>query len=74
MSKTPRRLSLVRLKKRVSSEPDSQNLPFINDMPLIYLGEITNMPEHGVFAGYKSGRIYSGFHIFQFVELKDDEV
>jgi hypothetical protein len=74
MSKSPRKLSLVKLKKSKSTTSASKNLPFIDDMPLIFLGEIPNMPEHGVFVGYQTGRIYSGFHIFDFVELTKDEV
>lgn len=74
MSKQPRKLSLVRLKKRWATIPSAQELPFLNDMPLVYLGEIPNMPEHGVFAGHHSGRIYSGYHIEQFVELSKGEV
>ena len=70
----PRKLSLVELKKKWALEPAVEELPFINDMPLIFLGEIPNMPEHGVFVGYKSGQIYSGYHIFQFVELPEKEV
>lgn len=72
MPKSPRKLSLVRLKKNTIAK--SEDLPFLDDMPLVFLGEIPNMPEHGVFVGYKSGRIYSGFHIFQFVELSENEV
>ncbi|MBD3812345.1 MAG: hypothetical protein IE917_08990 [Betaproteobacteria bacterium] len=74
MAKSPRKLSLVKLKKKWAAEPTSKDLPFIDDMPLIFLGEIPNMPEHGVFAGHRSGRIYSGFHIFQFAELSENEV
>jgi hypothetical protein len=48
--------------------------PFFKDMPLVFLGEIPNMPEHGVFIGHKSGEIYSGMHIFQFTELSKNEV
>ena len=74
MPKSPRKLSLVKLKKKWAAESTSKELPFIDDMPLIFLGEIPNMPEHGIFVGHRSGRIYSGFHIFQFVELSENEV
>jgi hypothetical protein len=73
MSAYPRQLSLVKLKPALAVMPTSKKLPFVNDMPLVFLGEIPNMPEHGIFAGHSSGRIYSGFHIEQFVELSDDE-
>ena len=74
MSKPPRKLSLVRLKKKWASQAPAQELPFLEDMPLVYLGEIPNMPGHGVFAGHRSGRFYSGYHIAQFVELSESEV
>jgi hypothetical protein len=72
MSKRLRKLSLVRLRK--TWEKTSSTLPFFDDLPLIYLGEIPNMPQHGVFVGHSSGRIYSGYHIDQFVELPQSEV
>jgi hypothetical protein len=46
--------------------------PFVADLPLIFLGEIVNMPEHGIFIG-KSGKIYMGYHISDFRELTEDE-
>jgi len=48
--------------------------PFVDDVPLVFLGEIANMPEHGVFVGFRSGKVYSGYHIWEFVELSPDEV
>jgi hypothetical protein len=73
--KTVRQLSLVRLKEDWAAMPTSKKLPFVRarDLPLVFLGEIPNMPEHGVFVGYKSGRAYSGYHIIQFEEVPDDE-
>ncbi len=71
--KTPRQFSLVKLKSTLDKAAMAE-LPFLNDLPLIFLGEIPNMAEHGVFAGHRSGRIYSGFHIFDFVELDENEV
>ena len=47
--------------------------PFSDDMPMIYLGEIANMPEHGIFIG-KSGKCYFGYHISKFIELSEDEI
>ena len=44
-----------------------------DDLPMIYLGEIYNMSEHGIFAG-RSGKCYFGYHIDNFRELKEDEV
>jgi hypothetical protein len=73
MDQVLRPLALVRLKAEWADAVGS-GLPFANDLPLIYLGEIPNMPEHGVFAGHRSGRVYSGYHISQFEELPAEEV
>ena len=60
--------TLVTLKNELSLE-----YPFSDDMPMIYLGEIANMPEHGIFIG-KSGKCYFGYHISNFRELSEDEI
>ena len=60
--------TLVTLKDKISFE-----YPFSDDMPMIYLGEIANMPEHGIFIG-KSGKCYFGYHISNFRELSEEEV
>jgi hypothetical protein len=73
MAKSPRKMSLVKLKKKWAADPLIKKAPFFKDLPLIFLGEIPNMPEHGVFVGQRSGKIYSGFHISQFAELTKDE-
>jgi hypothetical protein len=73
MAKTPRKMSLVKLKKKWAADPAIKKAPYFKDQPLIFLGEIPNMPEHGVFAGQRSGKVYSGLHIFQFSELSEDE-
>lgn len=73
MTSDPRPLSLVKLKPEFEVRAGADQLPFADDTPLIYLGEIPNMPEHGVFIGHRSGRVYSGYHIWQFVELDDEK-
>ena len=40
---------------------------------MIFLGEITNMPEHGIFIG-KSGKGYFGYHVDNFRELGEEEI
>jgi len=70
----PRPLSLVKIKPSWKAAAESYQFPFLNDMPLVYFGEIPNMREHGIFVGYSSGRIYSGFHIDYFIELSEDEI
>lgn len=63
-----REKALVTVKGEITKE-----YPFYNDLPLIYLGEITNMKEHGIFIG-KSGKVYFGYHISNFRELSEEEV
>jgi len=72
MNSALRPLALVTLKTEFA-DLASQS-PFGSDLPLVFLGEIPNMPEHGVFAGYRSGRVYSGYHIAQFQELPPEDV
>ena len=74
MSKKLRKLSLVTLKEKWAADSSAKKLPFIKDMPLVFLGEIRGMPEHGLFVGHRSGRVYSGFHTFQFRELRAHEI
>lgn len=69
MMKKLREKTLVTVGKEVAVN----DYPFCNDLPLIYLGEIANMPEHGIFIG-KSGKCYFGYHIWNFRELGEDEV
>ena len=63
-----REKALVTVKGEITKE-----YLFYNDLPLIYLGEITNMKEHGIFIG-KSGKVYFGYHISHFRELSEDEI
>ena len=69
MPLTPRPYSLVTLREAARGS----DYPFSADLPLVYLGEIPNMPGHCVVAGSESGRIYTGYHIETFVELSEDE-
>ena len=55
-----REKSLVRLKEDITS-----SFQFDKDLPMIYLGEIANMTEHGIFIG-KSGEVLFGISYFTF--------
>ena len=59
-----REKTLVTTREEVTSD-----YPFYGDLPMIYLGEIANMKEHGIFIG-KSGKCYFGYHISNFRELR----
>ena len=60
--------ALVTLKSDIEVE-----YPFSDDLPMIFLGEISNMPEHGIFIG-RSGKSYFVYHIDSFRELNEDEI
>ena len=56
---------------KTSGEHDS---PLLSEDNFVFLGEIPNMPDHCVVAGFSSGRVIAGFHTNNFVELDPDEV
>lgn len=47
--------------------------PFVDGEDYIFLGEIAQMPGHGVFVHMKTGQIYSGYHTDQFRESSGGE-
>jgi hypothetical protein len=57
--------TLVTLKEGITVD-----YPFSDDLPLVYLGELANMPEHGIFIG-QSGKCYFGYHLWDFRELRE---
>jgi hypothetical protein len=48
--------------------------PFNDSDVFVFMGEIPNMMDHCVVANVVTGRVISGFHIEDFVELTEDEV
>ena len=71
--KIPRQYSLVSFD--FSSMPSEwhEKYPFKPEGVYVYFGEIPNMKGHCVVADHKTGQIYSGYHIDNFVELDEDE-
>jgi hypothetical protein len=70
----PRKLSLVKfdfdgLEKRFHGK-----YPFKPGRVYVFLGEIANMPGHCVVADHTTGRLYSGYHTENFIELSRKEV
>ena len=47
--------------------------PFEPNGTYIFFGEIPNMPGHCVVADQKTGQLYSGYHIENFVEIPEEE-
>ena len=40
----------------------------------IYLGEIKQIPGHGIFVETKTGKVYTFYHIDEFIELTEEEL
>jgi hypothetical protein len=77
MADTPRQYALIKvtpLHKQWLLKNGQKNSPLLSDDVFVFLGEIPNMPKHCVIAGYTSGKIFSGYPLFNFVELTEDEV
>jgi hypothetical protein len=47
--------------------------PFRRNSAYIFFGEIPNMPGHCVVGDPKTGRLFAGYHIENFVELSESE-
>lgn len=72
----PRQYSLVKVAQwylDFLKEKKIQDCPLSQEKTFIYLGEIPNMREHCVVVGLKTGKVFSGYHIEDFVELTEDE-
>jgi hypothetical protein len=62
----------VRLSATLSPH-ERRKLPFKPAKAYLFLGEIPNMPGHCVVADIKTGRLLTGYHTSNFVEVPDDE-
>lgn len=72
-----RQYALVKKTKhyiKIMREYGYMDYPIMKEDRFIFLGEIPNMPDHCVLAGVKSGKIYSCYHTYDFIELTEDEV
>lgn len=74
MSKMPRKLSLVKFEPSPTPVSFHRKYPFRRGVAYIFLGEISNMPGHCVVVNRKTGKIYSGYHTENFVELEENEL
>ena len=74
MSKMPRKLSLVKFEPTQTPGSFHRKYPFRRGIAYIFVGEIPNMPGHCVVVNPKTEKMYSGYHIENFVELKEDEL
>jgi len=51
---------------------DQKDHPIMKEKVFIFFGEIPNMSGHCVVSGHESGRVFSGFHIENFQEIKEE--
>lgn len=73
MNTIPRQYSLVRFDLGGLDPSWWDKYPFEPNGVYVFLGDIPNMPDHCVVIDYKSGRIYSGYHTENFIEIPEDE-
>ncbi|HQL49936.1 MAG TPA: hypothetical protein PLR91_01975, partial [Kiritimatiellia bacterium] len=72
----PRQYSLVKVAQwylDFLKEKKIQDCPLSQEKTFIFLGEIPNMQGHCVVVGQKSGKVFCGYHIEDFIELTEDE-
>lgn len=69
----PRQYSLVTFDFDSMPEEWREKYPFKPGSVYVFFGEIPNMKGHCVVADHKTGQIYSGYHIENFVEIDEDE-
>ena len=72
----PRQYSLVKVAQwylDFLNEKKIKDCPLSQEKTFIFFGEIPNMQGHCVVVGHKTGKVFSGYHIEDFVELTEDE-
>lgn len=76
---TPNKESPIRpmaMVRRIYDERFKDNwkyCPFVAGRDYLFLGEIIQMPGHGVFLDMETGQTYSGYHIDEFRESLEEE-
>ena len=71
--KQPRKNSIVKFDFESLPKRFHKKYPFRPGHSYVFFGEIPNMPGHCIVADYKTGKIYSGYHVENFIELNSDE-
>jgi hypothetical protein len=69
----PRQYSLVKFDFDSIPSEFHKRYPFSVEDVFIFFGEIPNMAGHCIVANHRTGKIYSGYHMENFVELDEDE-
>lgn len=74
---TPRQYALVKLVEIMKiwlTENGHKDSPLLAEDVFVFHGEIPNMPEHCIVSGQTSGKVFSGHHTSNFIELSEGEV
>lgn len=80
MAKKPKRNKKIRSMSLVKFDWDKMPIeyhkafPFSQHDVFVYLGEIKQMPGHGVFINTRSSQVYCCYHTDEFIELTNEEV
>ena len=69
----PRKLSLCYFDFDNVPADFHSKYPFEKEQVLLFMGEIPNMPGHCVVVDNSSGKLYSGYHTENFIEIPEDE-
>lgn len=70
--KKPKPLDLVKL--REERKKDYTRMMFNADARFVYLGDINQVPGHGIFIELGTDRVLAGFDTGDFERVEDDEV
>ncbi len=68
----PRQYALCRFRLEQLPAEYHSKYPFALDGVYVFLGVIPNMPGHCVVTDHRTGRVYSGYHTENFVEIPED--
>lgn len=77
MKGIPRQYSLIKLMpeyKKWLLDNVQGNSDLLGNDTFVFLGEIPNMREHCIVCAKESGKILTGYHVGNFIELNEDEV
>jgi hypothetical protein len=72
--KKPRQYSLVKFDFSKVPKSYHKKYPFKEGGVYVFFGEIANMKGHCIVADHKTGKVHSGFHTENFVELNEADV
>lgn len=70
----PRTNSLVKFDYKQMPIEYHKAYPFAENDVFVFLGEIVNMPGHCIVINHRTGKIFSGYHSENFIELTEDEI